>query len=101
VEELLMSKDKIEVNMNIYDIPIVVEELKKADKEIERKDKKIERLKKNNQAMQEELCKVWDERDNAYRRILDAVDNLETPYFKDCEQQCKDVINILKGEDKE
>ncbi len=64
---------------------------------IEEKDKEIERLNENNQAMQEELCKVWGERDNAYRRILDAVDNLETPYFRDCEQQCKDVINILKG----
>ena len=31
-----MSKDKIEVNMNIYDIPIVVEQLEKANKEIER-----------------------------------------------------------------
>ena len=59
------------------------------------------RLNENNQAMQEELCKVWGERDNVYRRILDAVDNLETPYFRDCEQQCKDVINILKGSDKE
>lgn len=65
------------------------------------RDLEIERLTENNQAMQEELCKVWDERDNAYRRILDAVDNLETPYFRECEQQCKDVINILKGSDKE
>ena len=31
-----MSKDKIEVNMNVYDIPILVEELEKANKEIER-----------------------------------------------------------------
>ena len=31
-----MSKDKITVNMNIYDIPILVEELEKANKEIER-----------------------------------------------------------------
>lgn len=31
-----MSKDKIEVNMNIYDIPILVEQLEKANKEIER-----------------------------------------------------------------
>lgn len=39
-----MSKDKIEVNMNIYDIPILVEQLEKANKEIEEKDKEIERL---------------------------------------------------------
>ena len=31
-----MSKDKIEVNMNVYDIPIVVEVLEEANKEIER-----------------------------------------------------------------
>lgn len=29
-----MSKDKIEVSMNVYDIPIVIEELEKADKQI-------------------------------------------------------------------
>lgn len=31
-----MSKDKIEVNMNVYDIPILVEVLEEANKEIER-----------------------------------------------------------------
>ena len=31
-----MSKDKIEVNMNVYDIPILVEQLEKANKEIEK-----------------------------------------------------------------
>ena len=56
-----MSKDKIEVNMNVYDIPILVEALEEANKEIKRlkeeyvmlqnasdeveeKDKEIERL---------------------------------------------------------
>ena len=31
-----VSKDKIEVNMNVYDIPILVEALEEANKEIER-----------------------------------------------------------------
>lgn len=31
-----MSKDKIEVNMNVYDIPILVEALEEANKEIKR-----------------------------------------------------------------
>ena len=31
-----MSKDKIEVNMNVYDILILVESLEEANKEIER-----------------------------------------------------------------
>ena len=41
-----MSKDKIEVSMNVYDIPILVETLEKANKEIEiiEEDKKIEKL---------------------------------------------------------
>ena len=45
-----MSKDKIEVSMNVYDIPILVETLEKANKEIEiiEEDKKIEPLKLNN-----------------------------------------------------
>ena len=34
-----MSKDKIKVSMNVYDIPIVVEQLEKANKEIERLNK--------------------------------------------------------------
>ena len=38
-----MSKDKITVNMNIYDIPILVEELEKANKEIERLNNIINR----------------------------------------------------------
>lgn len=41
-----MSKDKITVNMNIYDIPILVEELEKAGKEIERLDNIIDELEK-------------------------------------------------------
>lgn len=31
----------------------------------------IERLNENNQAYQKELCKVWAERDNAYRMIIE------------------------------
>ena len=41
-----MSKDKIEVNMNIYDIPIVVEQLEKANKETERLNNIINELEK-------------------------------------------------------
>lgn len=42
-----MSKDKIEVNMNVYDIPILVEELEKANKEIERLNNIINELEKH------------------------------------------------------
>ena len=41
-----MSKDKIEVNMNVYDIPIVVEALEEANKEIERLNNIINELEK-------------------------------------------------------
>ena len=41
-----MSKDKIEVSMNVYDIPIVVEALEKANKEIERLNNIINELEK-------------------------------------------------------
>lgn len=42
-----MSKDKIEVNMNIYDIPILVEQLEKANKETERLNNIINELEKD------------------------------------------------------
>ena len=99
-----MSKKEIEIHVdkdNKIDFKEFIEMKIKYDEEYFKKDKEIERLTENNQAMQEELCKVWNERDNAYRRILEAVDNLETPYFRECEQQCKDTINILKGSEKE
>ena len=41
-----MSKDKIEVNMNIYDIPILVEQLEKANKETERLNNILNELEK-------------------------------------------------------
>ena len=41
----------------------------KLEKENRELKKEIERLNENNQAYQKELCKVWDERDNAYRII--------------------------------
>ena len=37
-----MSKDKIEVNMNVYDIPILVEALEEANKEIERLNNELQ-----------------------------------------------------------
>lgn len=41
-----MSKDKIEVNMNVYDIPIVIEELEKAEDTIRKLQKENQQLKK-------------------------------------------------------
>ena len=41
-----MSKDKIEVSMNVYDIPIVIEELEKAEDEIKKLQQENQQLKK-------------------------------------------------------
>ena len=41
-----MSKDKIEVSMNVYDIPIVVEALEKAEDEIKKLNNIIEKANK-------------------------------------------------------
>lgn len=40
-----MSKDTIKVNMNVYDIPIVVEQLKKLEQENKQLKEEIEELK--------------------------------------------------------
>lgn len=41
-----MSKDKIEVSMNVYDIPILIEELEKAEDEIKKLQQENQQLKK-------------------------------------------------------
>ena len=38
-----------------------------------------------------------DEVNSLYERINNAITNLEEPYLIECEQQCKDVIEILNG----
>ena len=41
-----MSKDKIEVSMNVYDIPILIEELEKAEDTIKKLQQENQQLKK-------------------------------------------------------
>ena len=58
-----MSKDKIEVNMNIYDIPILVEQLEKANAETERLNNIINELERyiNEEYIYDELgMKIFD-----------------------------------------
>ena len=55
-----MSKDTITVNMNVHDIPIVVEALKKANKEIERLNNIIKELDKQNRQLGEKLSLTTD-----------------------------------------
>ena len=75
-----MSKDKIEVNMNVYDIPILVEVLEKANKEIKRLNNIINELEKY---INEEY--IYDE---LGMKIFDA-------------SELQDKLQELKGSDKE
>lgn len=75
-----MSKDKIEVNMNIYDIPILVEQLEKANKEIEQLNNIINELEKY---INEEY--IYDD---VGMKIFDA-------------SVLQDKLQELKGSDKE
>lgn len=59
-----MSKDKIEVNMNVYDIPILVEALEEANKEIKRLKEENKKYKK--------LEKGW--RDEIKQKIYQTLD---------------------------
>ena len=70
---------------------------------VQEKDKEIERLNENNQAYQEEVCRVWEERDNLYRRILEAVEYIEKwQSFQHTNgtthEELKNLKDILKGE---
>ena len=79
-----MSKDKIEVNMNVYDIPIVVEVLEEANKEIERLNNIIKEVR-------EELNKI----DSAtYQGDTD-----KKTYYKYEQTRIQKLLEILdKGE---
>lgn len=85
-----MSKDKITVNMNIHDIPILVEELEKANKEIERLNNIIDELEKtlkeevkelyneeNPMLLDETYIKYATERKMAYMYILNKLNELK------------------------
>lgn len=76
-----MSKDKIEVNMNVYDIPIVIEVLEEANKEIERLNNIINDLEKY---LQENINNIYAYFDNApfgveetYKEVLSKLQELK------------------------
>lgn len=64
-----MSKDTISVNMNVYDIPILVEQLEKANKEI-----KI--LKEEYVMLQNASDEVEEEKDKKIERLNNIIDEL-------------------------
>lgn len=89
-----MSKDKIEVTMNVYDIPIVVEALEEANKEIKRLNNIINELEKYTK----KEIKKWKEEEktendySARANILGYITGMEN---------VQDKIEELKGDDKE
>ena len=92
-----MSKDKIEVNMNIYDIPILVEQLEKANKEIERLNNIINEL--NNA-----YCKVITKCEEMIDSRFYMNDNAIKKYADEIKDICKYYVGEakeLKGADKE
>lgn len=88
-----MSKDTIKVNMNIYDIPILVEQLKKLEQE--NKQLKEELEKKNKMYWQqqcayyssilyslEEWLEIKEEKETVgtYSMVLDKIQELKEKY---------------------
>lgn len=104
-----MSKDTITVNMNVHDIPILVETLEKSNKEIERLNKKIEQY-ENPEDMT--LMFMWcDEKakdeikrlNNIINEIEEDIKNLYTYGIKNNAEQRDYLLNRLqelKGSDK-
>ena len=111
-----MSKDKIEVSMNVYDIPIVVEALEKANKENERlnniikeqglEDKpnyyvkglegslkeyqeEIERLTKQNKALNE----MYELTKKEYIRLNNIINELEKWLEESIEKHTEDYLD--------
>ena len=87
-----MSKDKIEVNMNVYDIPILVETLEEANKEIERLNKKIEQY-ENPEDMT--LMFMWcDEKaKDEIKRLNNIINELEKWVVESIEKYTEDYLD--------
>jgi len=104
-----VSKDKIEVNMNVYDIPILVEALEEANKEIERLNNINKNLEKT---LELNHIRELQEENERLNNILDGIENnmLSIIYknipviYKEYDllnQDVKKYFKELKGEDKE
>ena len=73
-----MSKDTITVNMNVYDIPIVVEQLNKLEQE--------------NKQLKDKLKGVQEERDYLFNK-----QSIENKYLALENKQLKEVIEEVRG----
>lgn len=88
----MMAKDTIKVNMNIYDIPILVEALEEANKEIERLNKKIEQY-ENPEDMT--LMFMWcDEKaKDEIKRLNNIINELEKWVVESIEKYTEDYLD--------
>ena len=87
-----MSKDKIEVSMNVYDIPILVEQLEKANKETERLNNIINELEKYCNEEIEDYDKAISS------KILSEIGRDKYEAEKMCFLDMLDKIKELKGD---
>ena len=89
-----MSEDKIEVNMNIYDIPILVEQLEKANKEIERLKRDNEYLNKKHEKIIHNIMEFVDKNTFNHRNTGERILTLHG-------KGILDLLDICLGSDKE
>lgn len=63
--------------------------------------KENKQLKLDNQKLDSCLTEYTSLYREEQSKNIKAQENLENPYNVDCEQQCKDVLTLLRGEDNE
>lgn len=96
-----MSKDKIEVNMNVYDIPILVEALEEANKEIERLKNGCKELEQQIDDLYKLETTLTNENERLNNIIGEAIEYIEEN-SDDMHTYISQVLtDILKGSDKE
>lgn len=97
-----MSKDTISVNMNIYDIPILVEQLEKANKEIQRLKEEYVMLQNAGDEVEEEKDEEIERLNNRVRELEKAVSRKEEQITDlddenfDLENEIEKLNNIIK-----
>ena len=99
-----MSKDKIEVNMNVYDIPILVEALEEANKEIERLKGALQTheilLQSNTKEIERLHSIIKEVREYIENNTRTGRVNKDKKYFK-LPNQATDILEIIDKINKE
>ena len=90
-----MSKDKIEVNMNVYDIPILVEALEEANKEIERLKKLCDKYEEEHKTTFEE----WKKTINIIKEVREYILTHKLYCFEYDEEELFEIVTDKKAKD--